>query len=94
MKDHETKIKVLEDILAYLQDAQGSELKSAMEPATEELESEPKGNELGEDKDKDVMAAMGEKAEEPASEKDELAPGEEEMSDDELDELLREHLKG
>lgn len=95
MKDAESKIKVLEEILAYLQDAQGGELKGALDESMKPVA--PEMPEAGE-----AEAFEGKVEGAPMPGEEEAAPmameggegGEEEMTDEEMDELLREHLKG
>lgn len=94
MKDAESKIKVLEEILAYLQDAQGGELKGALDESMKPAEPE-----MPEAVEAEAFEGKVEGAPMPGEEEAEAAPmamegGEEEMTDEEMDELLREHLKG
>lgn len=87
------KIKILEDIMAYLSDSQGSELHDEMmkskAPAIE-IEAKSEGEPMiMEEKEKSIPGM-----DDPKEDAAEMGMGEEEMTDDELQELLREHLKG
>jgi hypothetical protein len=93
------KLKLLAELLSHLDDSQGADLKSLLSEKPEmgggdglsvskvEVGASP----LGEEKEDDPLAALS-----PGGVGTEKAPGEgveQEMSDDELEELLKTYLK-
>jgi hypothetical protein len=91
------KLRILDQILSHLSDSQAGSLKSLLDdenkPVVEESEDEASvmsDEPAIEDKvDGAIAEVSGDKA---LGDKEELLPGEEEMTDDELSELLKKHL--
>lgn len=80
------KMKLLDELLEYLASRQGKGLKSLVDSKNMPMESEKVEVESKPEFDKQAEEAMEEAVPEAK------LPGEEEMSDDELEELLKKHL--
>ncbi len=95
------KMKLLDELLDFLSSSSGKDLKAQIDQSKAESmspmgEKPPEMDGMGKPKMPDP--SMDEKDPEEMSEspemeaKEKLMPGEEEMNDDELDELLKKHL--
>lgn len=88
------KVKLLEEILSHLSDSQAGDLKSLLDESKKPKMPEESPEEEALESPKEELAEDGklESSEVSSSDPKSVIPGEDEMTDEELKELIAKHL--